>query len=345
MFIKLSSENLVGVSWEKLYKEFCGEICMTEILKVDPLKVDKDLILKAGNYLKLGDVVAFPTETVYGLGALFDNSKGVRRIFEAKGRPNDNPLIVHVSSVRQVEDLVLEISSLVKKVMEKFWPGPLTVILNRSSKVPLDVTAGLETVAIRMPAHGVALALIDSVGPIAAPSANISGRPSGVTGEHVFEDFSGSIPLVIDAGQTQIGLESTVVDFTSSVPTVLRSGAVTVENLLDVLPEVEIGGKVVKSPGMKHKHYSPRVPVIISSEVEKDVKRLREEGNKTGFIGLRDVSCEKKFVVGSLEDFARNLFLKMREFEKCVDLIVVEAVDETGLGRALMDRVRRAASD
>ena len=242
----------------------------TGYYKVDPQKPDIRILSQAADVLKKGGLVAFPTETVYGLGANGLDPNAVAGIFAAKGRPSDNPLILHISQASEVEKLALEVPPNARALMDKFWPGPLTLVLPRAKAVPDIVTGGLDSVGIRLPDSVVARELIGLAGvPLAAPSANTSGRPSPTTGQDVLADLAGKINMVIDAGPCGIGVESTVVDCTTPVPTLLRPGGVTVEMLIDVLGEVRIDASlsnshlVPKSPGMKYTHYAPAAEMFL----------------------------------------------------------------------------------
>ena len=234
---------------------------------------EEEDIRRAGQLLRQGGVVAIPTETVYGLAADATNPQAVQKIFEAKGRPQDNPLIVHIASLEELPALVRQVPDAAKKLAETFWPGPLTMIFYKSEKIPAETSAGLDTVGIRMPQHLAARQVIQAAGvPLAAPSANRSGRPSPTTAEHVMNDMKGRIDAVLDGGPCQVGVESTVVDMTGDVPRVLRPGAVTREQILRVLGSVEVDsavfhevapGEVVRAPGMKYRHYAPKAPVLL----------------------------------------------------------------------------------
>ncbi|NLC67962.1 MAG: threonylcarbamoyl-AMP synthase [Clostridiaceae bacterium] len=278
----------------------------TEVIIIDPNNIEneKDKLSYAAAIIKNGGLVAFPTETVYGLGANAMDREAVKNIFKAKGRPSDNPLIVHISSKYSIDNLVTGVPSWAQKLVDNFWPGPLTLIFKKTPSVPDEITAGLETLAIRMPAHPVALSLIDESGlPIVAPSANKSGKPSPTTAAHVFEDLAGKIDLIIDGGPTRVGIESTVLDITSYPPVVLRPGGITLEQLRDVLGEVrqyiedyaEDGknpgyakgkdknncagncGEIPRSPGLKYKHYSPAAKIItVEGELEKVINKINE---------------------------------------------------------------------
>lgn len=243
---------------------------MTRLIRVDPASPDPEAIARAADCLRAGGLVAFPTETVYGLGVHALDRDAVRRLFEAKGRPATDPLIVHVASIVGLEPLVLHVPPEATRLAARFWPGPLTLVLPRSPIVPDEVTAGLGTVAVRIPAHPVARALLDAVGlPIAAPSANLFSRPSPTLAIHVLDDLDGRIDIVIDAGPTTVGLESTVLDLSGKVPTILRPGAVSADMLRRVLPRIEVrgqtrdGASAMPSPGLLSKHYSPRAPLTV----------------------------------------------------------------------------------
>jgi len=257
---------------------------MTLIIKINPKKPEKQLIKMASDVLKESNLVAFPTETVYGLGAGAFNRKAVAKIFNAKGRKADNPLIVHIADRKDLNKLAKNIPNEARLLANAFWPGPLTLVLEKKDIIPSNVTSGLDTVAIRMPSNKIALELIRASGPIAAPSANLSGRPSGTSVKHVIQDFDGKINCIIDGGDSKIGLESTVVSLASSPPLLLRPGYITLEQLRKYLPEIEvhksikglkIDGKVA-SPGMKYKHYSPKAKVILA-ENDKEIKEIRKK--------------------------------------------------------------------
>jgi L-threonylcarbamoyladenylate synthase len=338
----------------------------TLILKINERKIDLKKIRIAAEILRKGGTVAFPTETVYGLGADALNPEAVKKIFKAKKRPADNPIIVHVSDESMIYKLAKKVPKKALKLMEKFWPGPLTLVLKKSNIVPDVVTAGLDTVAIRMPNHRVALALIkESKVPVAAPSANLAGKPSPTCAEHVIHDLYGRIDAIIDAGKTRIGVESTVLDLTSRVPTLLRPGGLPLEHLESVIGKIKLHPvvkaeremKVVaKSPGMKYKHYAPEAQVIVVEgkfrNVKKKIDELIDGYRKTGKkVGVMTVSKRHEYeadvvkLVGEeLKEIAKNLFLTLREFDKeRVDLILAEGVEEKGLGLAIMNRLRKAA--
>jgi L-threonylcarbamoyladenylate synthase len=342
----------------------------TRILKVDPSKPRLEDIEVAATIIKSGGLVAFPTETVYGLGADALSSMAVSKIFVAKGRPPDNPIIVHVSSLDDLDRLTTEISSTARMLIDRFWPGPLTLLFKRRRTVPDITVAGLDTVAVRMPRHTVALSLIHaSQTPIAAPSANISGSPSPTSARHVFSDLSGRINLILDGGRSAIGVESTVLDITCSPPLILRPGGTTVEDLQSCVgrvalhpaasAEINLEGVLAKSPGMKYRHYAPRALMIlvegadlkkVRSKVQKRADDLRKQGRKKiAIIAPAGHKYRADITVSlgernHLEEIARNLFPALREMDKKkVDAIVVEGVETKGLGLAIMNRLRRAS--
>ncbi len=337
----------------------------TRVQKVDPSNPNPDIMEDAGSTICSGGLVAFPTETVYGLGANALDPDAIGRIFYVKGRPQDNPLILHLSDLSEVYPYVSEISDLAITLMKRFWPGPMTLVLPRSELIPSILTAGLNTVAIRVPDHRIARELIRYAGvPIAAPSANISGKPSPTQASHVIRDLSGKIDLVIDGGDTNIGLESTVLDLTVDPPTLLRPGGITLEQLRDVLGEVvehqvvqEELSEVVEAlaPGMKYKHYSPKADLILLKGDQKAVlgkmiglaAELKNEGKRVGVITIdrKPVpGIEVQKVAGkSISEMAHNLFRILREFDELpIDVILVEGVSSTGLGLAVMNRLMKA---
>jgi len=329
--------------------------------------VDKQRIYpqvqEAAEWLQAGEVVAFPTETVYGLGADAANTAAVDKIFAAKGRPSDNPLIVHVANLAQVEAVAAAIPPVAKTLMERFWPGPLTLVLpKRGGAVSERVTAGLPTVAVRMPNHPLALALIEASGlALAAPSANRSGRPSPTTAAHVLADLSGRIAGVIDGGPTGIGVESTVLDCSGEVPTILRPGGVTKEALSEVIGRVEeavgIGDEQTapKAPGMKYTHYAPKAPLWIVSGppplVQRFIDESRAKGKTVGVLTTEEnknrYAADVVLACGTrrrLETVAHRLYDTLRQFDETgVDLIYSEAFPEEGIGAAIMNRLKKAA--
>jgi len=323
------------------------------------------LVLDSGNkanirlcadVVKQGGLIAFPTETVYGLGANALEGRAVAGIFSTKGRQEDNPLIVHVASQAEVEPLVSEVSSAFTLLAEAFWPGPLTLVMKKSDKIPDNVTAGLDTVAVRMPDHPAALALIQACGcPIAAPSANPSGRPSPTTAAHVLGDLSGKIQYILDGGDCRVGLESTVLDLTSKNPRILRPGGVTYDELVDVLGMVEVYGPTAaeapRSPGMKYRHYAPKAPVTaILGPPEKTAGYIREHmGSGSAALVFDDYGFTHPFVVtyGSSGDHdaqAARLFGALRAFDEMdVSQIFAQTPVESGLGLAVANRIKKAA--
>lgn len=341
----------------------------TQVLKIVDIDADKDKIETAARLIRDGEVVAFPTETVYGLGADALNAEAVKKIFIAKGRPGDNPLIVHIADIGQWSSLVEDIPESALALAKAFWPGPLTMILKKREVVPPEVTAGLDTVAVRMPSHLVARALIAAtLVPIAAPSANFSGRPSPTTARHVLEDLEGRIPLILDGGRAYVGVESTVIDMTREVPVLLRPGGITREMLEQVLGRVEVDpgimspireDKPVPSPGMKYKHYAPKAPVTVfrgSEErirlaIDREARRQQESGKKVGILATNG---NKDFYAAGIvrsmgsrtrpAELAASLFALLREFDELgVDLILAEGVDLHDEGLAVMNRLARAA--
>ena len=339
----------------------------TSIIKIDKNNIEKNLIIEAAQIIKSGGLVAFPTETVYGLGANGLDALAVEKIFKAKGRPQDNPLILHVHSLLQVKELVEEIPEIAQRCMEKFWPGPLTILFKKNSKIPNIITAGLDTVAIRMPKNNIALELIRLANvPIAAPSANISGKPSPTSANHVKEDLSGKIDMIMDGGNTGIGLESTVLDLSGDVPMILRPGGVTLEDLKEIIPQVTQDSSIMKedvvpkSPGQKYRHYAPKGEMLLfSGEIENMVKAIKKysgeyisSGKNIGIIctdETKDLYKDGLIIsLGSRKDYniiAHNLFHTIRLFDEAnVDIILSEGVEESDLGIAIMNRMKKAAS-
>ncbi len=342
----------------------------TKIIKVNPENPDPEQISIVAKIIQDGGLVAFPTETVYGLGADALNGQAVLALFEAKRRPLDNPPIVHVSETEEVFPLVAEVPRNAELLMKQFWPGPLTLVFKHSAMVPNVTVAGLDTVAIRMPKHPVALALIrESRRPIAAPSANLAGKPSPTTAQHVFEDLNGRINAILDGGPTNIGVESTVLDISSDPPMVLRPGGTSFEALTKVLGEVKLHPFVqaeaelplekIRSPGMKHKHYAPKAEVIliegnlpaITAKIQKLAETYKMRGKKIGILATDQtqtaytadvvVSMGSRF---NLATVAQSLFRLLREVDaQGVDVILAESVSTEGLGLAVMNRLRKAS--
>lgn len=345
----------------------------TVTVKIDRSKAEfteaEDAALRrAGEVIRAGGLVAFPTETVYGLGGDALNRESSRKIYAAKGRPSDNPLIVHICKFEDIRQIVKEVPEEACRIAEAFWPGPLTMILPKSELVPKETTGGLDTVAVRFPSDKIAQKLIEySGGYIAAPSANLSGRPSPTVAKYVAEDMDGRIEMIIDGGAVGIGLESTIIDLTVSPPQILRPGYVTEEMLRKVLGRVDTdvtilsadSGQAPKAPGMKYRHYAPKgeltivegEPDAVVAYINGQVQRARENGEKTGVIGTDE--CAGRYCadvvksVGSREDeesIARHLFTALREFDdENVERMYSESFDSAGLGQAIMNRLLKAA--
>ncbi len=317
---------------------------------------------EAAKLLRENEAVAFPTETVYGLGANAMDDEAIAKIFEAKGRPSDNPLIVHIGTKSQLDGIVKEIPPVAEKLMAHFWPGPLTIILPRKEGISERVTAGLNTVGVRMPDHPVALALIEEANvPVAAPSANRSGRPSPTLASHVYEDLNGKIAGIVDGGATGVGVESTVIDCTSTVPTILRPGGITKEQLEAVIGTVSLDPALKdekekpKSPGMKYTHYAPKAPLSIVEGSREFIQQLvdekKEEGFKVGVLTTEEyqhvynadviLSCG---VRSDLASVATKLYDVLRTFDASeVDVIFSESFPNEGIGNAIMNRLTKAA--
>ncbi len=324
---------------------------MTRIIKIDPDDFRQKELSEAAETLRNGGLCAFPTETVYGLGAIYSNPDAVLKIFKAKGRPADNPLIVHISCFEELSPLVKEVPQSAILLAEHFWGGPLTMILPKSSAVPKEVTAGLDTVAVRLPSHPIATALIRETGiPIAAPSANLSGKPSPTAARYVAEDMDGRADVIIDGGNAFFGIESTVVDLSVPVPQVLRPGAVTIEDLRRVLGKIEYGTGTgaPKSPGMKYKHYAPDASVyIVEGDAEKIIKREADE--KTGILTYKipPENFDAGIVLDAGKDaygYAAHLFYYLRKFdEKGVTKILAVPPEEDGMGYSVRNRLYKSA--
>ncbi|MCI0664947.1 MAG: threonylcarbamoyl-AMP synthase [Acidobacteria bacterium] len=304
----------------------------------------------AARFIMHGEIVAFPTETVYGLGAHIFNVEAIRKIFVAKGRPVDNPLIAHISDLAQLESITSAKPIIARKLIEQFFPGPLTLVLPKSESVPSIATAGLKTIAVRMPKHTVAQQFLRACNvPVVAPSANISGRPSSTTWRAVRADLDGRIGCLLRADQSQVGLESTVVDCTSTVPVVLRAGAVTLEELQTVIPEIRLADQksltVIKSPGLRHRHYSPSARIVICPYPQFTVA-----SNDAAYIGLTPPPHAEAFksvlICSDIEEYAHALYQFFHECDEAlVKTIFCQSVSQEGLGLALMDRIERASED
>lgn len=340
------------------------------VVKIDKDNIDSAELFEPARIIRNGGTVAFPTETVYGLGANALIPSAVDDIFKAKGRPNDNPLIVHIADLAQLDDLVCEVPKAAEILMDKFWPGPLTIIMKKSALVPENVTAGLDTVGIRFPENPVCAEFLRIANvPVAAPSANISGKPSPTRAEHVIRDLDGKIDAVIDGGACKFGLESTIIDVSGDVPTVLRPGSVTLEMLRAALGVVEIdpavmrkpeAGLVARAPGMKYKHYSPNADVysvcgdsdFVSDYINKEIDRLHREGKRVGVmvyektVGMIKGADVLKNLGSKLSEecAAAQLFDNLRGFDDAAaDIVFAEGADEAGVGLAVSNRLNKAA--
>ena len=344
----------------------------TEYITVDPLNIDSRVIERAGGIVKRGGLVAFPTETVYGLGGNALDADASRKIYAAKGRPSDNPLIVHIADMEHLSPIVTEIPDGAVRLADRFWPDPLTMIFPKREIVPEATSGGLPTVAVRMPSHPVAAALIRaSGGYIAAPSANASGRPSPTEARHVREDLDGRIDLILDGGPVEIGLESTIVDFTEPVPVILRPGYINRRDLEGVLGEVRLDPGITdagalegvrpKAPGMRYRHYAPKAELtVVDGPEDRVVRRILELSEEAASRGqnVGVMACGETlplyegrgFVVRQIgartdeESIARHLFSVLREFDHLdVQVIFSESFDTPRLGMAIMNRLLKAA--
>lgn len=340
----------------------------TIIKKIDVNKIDIRLMQKAGEILKKGGLVAFPTETVYGLGANALDEEAAKKTYAAKGRPSDNPLIVHIADVQALEEIAVNIPAEVEELAYHFWPGPLTLILEKSSVVPYETTGGLDTVAVRMPSDLIARELIlSSGGYVSAPSANISGRPSPTTAEHVRQDLNGKIDMILDGGSVEIGLESTILDMTVNPPMILRPGAITLDMLEEVIGDVSVDQTILgnesevppKAPGMKYRHYAPKAKLaIVEGTIREEILAIRQlayeaehNGKRVGIIASNETvdfythGLIKN--IGTRENektIAKNLYAILREFdEEEIDEIYSESFSQEGIGRAIMNRLEKAA--
>lgn len=351
---------------------------MTIILKTNAYKPDPEILRKAADILIKGGLVAFPTETVYGLGAVVYDENAAKRIFLAKMRPPDNPLIIHIENIEMLNEVAVNIPEEAYKLIKIFWPGPLTLVLPRHPRIPRIVTGGLDTVAVRMPAHPVALELIKEVNtPIAAPSANLAGRPSPTRAQHVITDLYGRIDAIIDAGETLYGVESTIINMLVDPPLLLRPGAYTIEDIERVLgkkieiPEFARGygeAEIALAPGIKYRHYAPETLLILVEVRNRSLIELANtiistameylnRGEKTCIIGTSETInmysslSEKGAIIlelgsrNNLFEIARNLFNMLRELDSLsCNIALVEGVEEKGLGLTIMNRLRKASS-
>ncbi len=340
----------------------------TKVIVIDHKAMDEKVLQEAGNIIKNGGLVAFPTETVYGLGGDALNRESSKKIYEAKGRPSDNPLIVHICSMKDLKPIVEKIPEDVFRLAEAFWPGPLTIIMKKSDLVPKETTGGLDTVAVRMPSHPVALKFIEYAGGyVAAPSANVSGRPSPTKAKYVIEDMTGRIDMILDGDGIDIGLESTIVDMTGETPEILRPGYITKDMLEKVLGEVKVDKTILdinckeppKAPGMRYRHYAPKGQLtIVEGEAESTVETINEltkeahmRGEKVGIIGTEETKHnylgDSVKSVGKRRDedaIARTLYTILREFDdEGVTVIYSESFSECAMGQAIMNRLLKAA--
>lgn len=342
----------------------------TKILQVHPEQFRNEELQEACDVLRADGLVAFPTETVYGLGGNALHEEAAARIYAAKGRPSDNPLIIHIAEWQSIYELAAEVPAKAEALAQTFWPGPLTMILPRADRVPRSTTGGLDTVAIRMPSHPVAQELIRQSGIyIAAPSANVSGRPSPTKAQHVIEDLSGRIDMIVDGGEVGIGLESTIVDLTADVPMVLRPGYITTDKLQGIVGDVTVDKAVVsreaepsltaKAPGMKYRHYAPRGQlIIIEGESERVVKRIheliqekQEKGKKVAVIATEETKSHYPanlvYSIGSKQcegSIASGLYNMLREMDHLgAEYIFAESFEDDSLGQAIMNRMLKAA--
>lgn len=336
--------------------------------------IKKDDLAEAGEILRKGGLVAFPTETVYGLGANAFDSEASGKIYSAKGRPSDNPLIIHIADINMVNDIAENISIEAKRLMEKFWPGPLTIVFKKKEKVPYETTGGLDTVAVRMPSHQIARKIIESAGvPIAAPSANKSGRPSPTKVEHVIDDLNGRIEMIIDGGQVGIGIESTIIDMSDKTPMILRPGFITktmieeeigtvlVDKVVTArsINDLEDESYVPKAPGMKYRHYAPKADLtMFEGSIENVTKKINDlvlqdikQGKKAGIICTDEtLHCYNSGLIVSVgsrdnnDTIAHNLYSVLRDFDKTdVEKIYSETFFDSNLGQAIMNRMIKAA--
>ena len=341
---------------------------ITEYAVMTEDHIDEDAIRRAGEILKKGGLVAFPTETVYGLGGDALNPESSKKIYAAKGRPSDNPLIVHICRLEDTEKIAREIPDVYYKLAEAFWPGPMTMILNKSDLVPNETTGGLGTVAIRFPSNKIAHALIEAEGGfIAAPSANRSGRPSPTVAQYCREDLDGRVEMIIDGGQVGIGVESTIVDLTEGRPTILRPGYITMEMLERVVGDVGMDKTIIdgttaarpKAPGMKYRHYAPKGdltivegnPEEVIAYINQKTAEAKAQGHRTGIICTDETrnrySADSVKSAGTRSDeasIAHELFLILREFDdENIDIMYSEGFNESGIGMAVMNRLIKAA--
>lgn len=339
----------------------------TQIIKIDKDNIDKEKINKAGTIIRDGGLVAFPTETVYGLGANALCESAVKSTFIAKGRPSDNPLIIHITDKNDILKIAREFPPMAKKLVDAFSPGAFTIILKKQYNIPECVTAGLDTVAIRIPSNPVARELITAAGvPISAPSANVSGKPSPTEAKHVIADMDGRIDCIIDGGSCDVGIESTVVDATGEYPIILRPGGVTFDDIKKICPDVRIDRHIIdsvtvtdtpRSPGMKYKHYSPDADVVVVEgeldNVYRKILSLIEEnkntGKKIGVMTMTNNTYDADCILNvgtSNKDYAKNLFAKLREFDdNKIDIVFAEFCDLDDYGLSVKNRLYKSAGN
>ncbi len=328
----------------------------TKFVKYDAK--NNDILKEAADIINIGGLVAFPTETVYGLGADGLNVKAVKKIYQAKGRPSDNPLILHISDIKQLKDLVAEITPIAKILMDKFWPGPMTLVMKKQSIVSDTVSGGLDTVAVRLPENEIARNLINYANkPIAAPSANSSGRPSPTKAQHVFEDLNGKIDMIIDGGSCEVGLESTVIDVTGQKAVILRPGRVTFEDIEKLGIDVSYDRHLIdkssvekpKSPGMKYKHYAPKGDLVVLEGEYESIKEYIKKFPEAGVLTFDEypIGNEIEFSLGSIyksEQGSKLLFDYLRQFDSLgVNKMFAVKPKEDGIGFALCNRLFKAA--
>lgn len=340
----------------------------TKIIRLDEEHIDQAAIVEAGKVIREGGLVAFPTETVYGLGGDALNADSSGKIYAAKGRPSDNPLIVHVADMDALKEVAVQVPEIALRLAERFWPGPLTMIFKKADCVPDATTGGLDTVAVRMPSNKIARELIRTSGRyIAAPSANLSGRPSPTDAKYVIQDLNGRVDMILDGGESAIGLESTIIDLSGEAPVILRPGYITEEMLGEMIAEIDTDRSILdansniapKAPGMKYRHYAPKGSLVIveggqeqvTAYVNSKLEEHKAEGKKTGVIATDETAsdywADSVKSVGRRNDeeaIAKHLFRILREFDdEGIQMIYAEAFESTGVGYAIMNRLLKAA--
>lgn len=339
---------------------------MTRIVKIDKDNIDEEVIQEMSQIIRRSGTVVFPTETVYGLGANALSDEAVAKIFAAKGRPSDNPLIVHVSNMAQLDTIVEVIPETAKILIDKFWPGPLTLLFKKKRVISDMITGGLDTVAVRMPSSKIALKLIEACDlPVAAPSANISGKPSPTSAEHVIKDLEGRVDAIIDGGDCEFGLESTVIDVLNETPMILRPGSITLEEIAKTIntviydPAMSHDTLIAKSPGQKYIHYAPKGEVYlyiglacnITNAINETASKFINESKKVLILGTEEnILSYKEGIILNLGartnpmEISSNLFSMLRKADELkADIILVEGIDEEGLGVAIMNRLKKAS--